>query len=111
MHFINKMLFAPTSYAKIFCGDERLIQFWLYLYPMFLFPQTPFKQIYNLEVVHCNYTKNVHVNFNSKALPMYRNKYKCLRSTTCKLLVQSNIAPSPLVLGTITERQELKQKS
>ena len=31
LHFTNKVLFAPTSYAKMFCSDERLIQFCLYL--------------------------------------------------------------------------------
>ena len=29
----------------MFGSDERLIQLWLYLYPMFLFPRTPFKLI------------------------------------------------------------------
>ena len=28
---------------KCFNIDERLIQFWLYLYPTLLFPETPFK--------------------------------------------------------------------
>ena len=35
------MLFAPTSYAKMFGSDERLIQFWLSLYPLLLFPCNP----------------------------------------------------------------------
>ena len=46
-HFTNKMLFAPTSYEKMFYRDKRLIQFWLYLYPMLLFLRTPFKVIFS----------------------------------------------------------------
>ena len=42
-HFSNKVLFAPTSHTKIIGSDSRLIQFWLSLYPMLLFPRTPFK--------------------------------------------------------------------
>ena len=45
LNFTNKVCFAPTSYAKMFGSDERLIQFWLPLYPMLLFPLTPFKVI------------------------------------------------------------------
>ena len=35
-HFTNKVLFAPTSYAKC------LQRFWLYLTPCYYFPRTPF---------------------------------------------------------------------
>ena len=43
LHFTNKVIFAPTSYAKNFGSDERQIQFWLFLYPMLFFPHTRFK--------------------------------------------------------------------
>ena len=33
---------TPTYYAKMVGNNERLIQFWLSLYPMSLFPRTPF---------------------------------------------------------------------
>ena len=39
----NNVLFAPTSYTKMFCSEERLIQFLSSLYPMLLFTLTPFK--------------------------------------------------------------------
>ena len=42
-HFTNRVLFAPTSYTNMFGSDERLINFWLSLYPMLLFPRSPFK--------------------------------------------------------------------
>ena len=42
-HLTNKVLFAPTSYAKMIGRDGRLINFWLYLYPILFFPRTPFK--------------------------------------------------------------------
>ena len=41
LHFTNKVLFAPTSYDKMFGSDKRLIQFFLSLYPMLIYPQTP----------------------------------------------------------------------
>ena len=48
LHFTNKVLFAPASYAKMFGSDECLIQFFLYLYPILLFPLTTLNIMYNL---------------------------------------------------------------
>ena len=45
LHFTENVLFATTSYTKMFGSDERLIQFWLSLYLMLLFTRTPFKLI------------------------------------------------------------------
>ena len=48
----NNVYFKDTDqtslalYAKNVGSDERLIQFWLFLYPMLLIPLTPFKQTY-----------------------------------------------------------------
>ena len=36
----NEVLFSPLSYTKMFGRDERLIQFFLTLYPMFFSPRT-----------------------------------------------------------------------
>ena len=44
------MLFAPTANAKMFGSNERLIQFWLSLYPMLLFPRTPFNKPFAVKV-------------------------------------------------------------
>ena len=45
LHFTENVLFATTSYTKMFGSDERLIQFWLSLYLVLLFTRTPFKLI------------------------------------------------------------------
>ena len=38
-----------TSYAKMFGSYERLIQFWLSLYPTVFSPRTPFKDISDIK--------------------------------------------------------------
>ena len=44
LYFHQIELWTPTSFAEMFGSNERLIQFWLSLYPWLLFPQTPFKK-------------------------------------------------------------------
>ena len=38
---LKTALWTPTSYAKMFGNNDRLIQFWISLYPMLLFPRSP----------------------------------------------------------------------
>ena len=45
LHFKNKMLFGLSPYAKMFGSDEHLIQFFLSIYPVLLFPPIPFNPI------------------------------------------------------------------
>ena len=46
LYFQKSALWTPISYVKMFGSNERLVRFWFPLYPMLLFSQTPFKQIY-----------------------------------------------------------------
>ena len=55
LHFNNKVLFARTSYTKMFGSNERLIQFWLSLHSMLLFPLTPLRT--NMICHWCNELK------------------------------------------------------
>ena len=45
LQLITKVLFAPTSYTKIFDRDKHLIQFLLSLYPILLFPRISLKDL------------------------------------------------------------------
>ena len=77
-----KMLFAPTSYAKMCGSGGRLFQLWISLYPMLLFTRNPFNIPITQTYLHFTQKKKHNTHYKNTQLHTtnIKDKHSILRS-------------------------------